>query len=130
MTSFRPIPAFEDMPTVVDLDRLEMSGRALQADFSFARDDPRRLRVSFSVVAVVRALDDTHWSTEQDEPCEGMINGHFAYEVEGARFWKAQSPLINDQRDAHPLTHYAFVTGWTCLDVISDQGPVFTIMLP
>lgn len=80
-------------------------------------------------MAVLRTLDDAHWSTEQEEPCYGITPDHFAYTVEGARFWKAQSALITDQGRRRPhLQHYAFLTGWTCLDVISDQRPVFTVL--
>lgn len=81
------------------------------------------------MVAVLRALDDTHWSTEQEGPCYGIAPEHFAYTVEGARFWKAQSVLITDESGrSRQLQHYVFMTGWTCLDVISDQRPVFTLL--
>ncbi len=131
MTLFTAIPVIDGMPEVVDLLHLRMEARALRAEFSFGGDDPRRLAVTFSAVAVLRALDDAHWSTEHDEPCEGLSKHHFAYEVDGARFWRAQSSLITDQRGRRqPFRHYAFLTGWTCVDVISDQRPIFAMLAP
>jgi hypothetical protein len=55
-----------------------------------------------------------------------MLPDHFAYRVEGSRFWNSQSEVL-------PLTfpnarHYLFVTGWACLDVISSVQPeIFVI---
>nr|AWM10898.1 hypothetical protein CIT39_01665 [Bradyrhizobium symbiodeficiens] len=65
-------------------------------------------------------------STENlNTPSEGLVAEHFAYLVEDSRFWKSQSEALKLVHSN--ARHYRFVTGWTCLDVISDEKPVMIV---
>lgn len=108
-----------------DMRTLLWQEGGIVADFYIPERD-NVLRVRFERVHVVRVLDEMPLSTENEpSPNEGLIPNHFAYRVEGALFWRSQSEALFATRpDAR---HYQFVTGWTCLDVISDQAPSLTV---
>jgi hypothetical protein len=108
-----------------DLITLTWEDQGIRADFAIPGDASRALTVRFDRTHVVRILDEMPLSTEgADTPSEGLIPEHFAYLVEDSWFWKSQSEAF---RLVHSTArHYRFVTGWTCLDVISDDGPVIT----
>jgi hypothetical protein len=94
------------------------------ADFLLA--DERAVRVTFNKPCIIRILDEMPLSTENDGPSEGLIPEHFAYRVEGSAFVDAQSEawkFVNA-----PVTHYRFITGWACLDVLSSGQPSFTVI--
>jgi len=74
MTLFTAIPVIDGMPEVVDLLHLRMEARALRAEFSFGGDDPRRLAVTFSAVAVLRALDDAIGAPSTTSPARASPN--------------------------------------------------------
>ena len=66
-------------------------------------------------------------TTENEENApHGLVPEHFAYLVEGSLFWKSQSEtfkiVFNKAR------HYRFITGSTCLDVISDATPNISVI--
>lgn len=129
MPAFTPIhiePVFDCVHS--DMARLAWKKSALEADFYCPEG---LLRVSFSRAVVTRILDETFLSTEETHPITGLVPNHFAYEVEGAAFWDSQSFLITDHvyaRDSEGFKHYSFITGWTCLDVISDVAPTFRVV--
>lgn len=76
---------------------------------------------------IIRILDEMPLSTEHENtPREGNIPHHFAYRVEGATFETTQSETWKFAQ--HPATHYRFVTGWTCLDVLSSKEPTFRVV--
>ena len=94
----------------------------LVADFEIPQDKFSLLRVRFDKAYIVRVLDEMPLSTEEDSPNQGSVREHFAYRVEGARFWNAQSETFKfTHKDAQ---HYRFVTGGNCLDVIAGAAPV------
>ena|ERR1700730_9341125 len=47
---------------------------------------------------------------------------------EGSQFWKSQSDAF--KAVFNKARHYRFVTGWTCLDVISDAEPSMSVIIP
>ncbi len=53
---------------------------------------------------------------ENDTPNEGLVSEHFAYWLEGAAFARLQSSTWKEV--SGPVTHYQFVTGWACMDVL------------
>jgi len=66
-------------------------------------------------------------STEYDDtPNEGLISEHFAYRLEGAAFARLQSGAWKEVNA--PVTHYQFVTGWACLDVLTAATPAFAVV--
>ena len=106
------------------LERLVYDGRGLMADFT-SSDDRRVLRVLFSNVEMYRALDEMPLSLE-DEETIGVAPDHLAYRVEDASFWRALPPGFRST--IHTGGHYRFLTGWTCLDVVSIQTPEFALV--
>ena len=94
----------------------------------FIHDDlDNWFRVEFESVEIIRILDDMPLSTEQDwESAEGHVNGHFAYRVEGAHFWLSQSEAF--RACYYNSRHYRFLTDETCLDVVSQQAPRFSLI--
>lgn len=63
---------------------------------------------------------------ENDTPNKGLVSEHFAYRLEGAAFARLQSDAWK-KVDA-PVTHYQFVTGWACLDVLTAGTPAFAVV--
>lgn len=109
-----------------DLIALTWEDQGISAEFAIPDDASRVLTVRFDKTHVVRILDEMALSTEPEHtPSEGLIAEHFAYLVEGSSFWKSQSEAL--QLVHSNARHYCFVTGWTCLDVISDEEPVITV---
>jgi hypothetical protein len=108
-----------------DLVALTWLDRSIAADFIIPGDDQQVLRVHFDATHIVRILDEMPLSTEnEDTRPEGLVPDHFAYIVEGSLFWKSQSDAFKTL--FNKAQHYRFVTGWTCLDVISDVGPTMS----
>jgi hypothetical protein len=97
----------------------------LEADFHIPENANKRLRVTFPDVEITRTLDEMALSTEEPEKWVGLKAEHFAYEVTDAHFWRSQSLAL---RTVKNLKHYVFITGWTCLDVISRHPPTFSIV--
>ncbi len=127
MPIFRPLDCGLALKTSLStLQRLVLDGRALQADFLIPEDTGRRLRVSFADVEIIRTLDEMPLSTEETEKWVGLQSEHFAYEVTDAHFWRSQSEAL--KLTIPDLKHYCFITGWTCLDVISKHPPIFSVI--
>ena len=107
-----------------DLRSLLWRGCGIVADFDIPQSHDV-LRVQFDRVHVVRILDEMPLSTENEPASEGLIPNHFAYRVEGSLFWNSQSQAL---RDTSPhAKHFRFITGFTCVDVISDHAPLLTV---
>ena len=107
-----------------DLVAFRWETRGVAADFLLP--DKRAIRVTFNKPCIVRILDEMPLSTENDGPSEDLVPDHFAYQVEGSAFVDAQSEawkLVNA-----PVTHYRFITGWACMDVLSSGLPSFTVV--
>jgi hypothetical protein len=109
-----------------DLINLVLRGGALVADFSIPGDDQHALRVQFERVEIIRTLDEMPLSTEAEAtPNNGLLSEHFAYLVDGALFWHQQSEAFRVVYSN--ARHFRFVTGSTCLDVISVVGPELSV---
>jgi hypothetical protein len=90
-------------------------------------DEAHLLRVSFDKACIIRILDEMPLSTEKDDtPNEGLVPEHFAYRLEGAAFARLQSGTWKEVNA--PVTHYQFITGWGCLDVLTGATPAFTVV--
>jgi hypothetical protein len=127
MPIFRPIDYGINMKaSLCNLERLVLQGDALEADFYIPADANMRLRVNFVHVEIARTLDEMALSTEEPEKWIGLKAEHFAYQVTDAHFWRSQSPVLKVARPN--LKHYCFITGWTCLDVISQHPPTFAVV--
>ena len=102
------------------------------ADFIIPDDNVHLLRVTFDRQCIVRLLDEMPLSTETDDgPVEGLVPEHFAYRIEGAAFSRTQSEGWKEVQKVvqAPVTHYRFVTGWACMDVLSSAVPDFEIVM-
>nr|WP_246728192.1 hypothetical protein [Mesorhizobium japonicum] len=100
---------------------------AVVADFIIPGDEHHALRVLFTNQVIIRILDEMPLNTESEStPKEGLVPHHFAYRVEEATFETTQSQTWKFTQ--HPATHYRFVTGWTCLDVLSAKEPTFQVV--
>ncbi|MGC1780196.1 MAG: hypothetical protein WBB34_19850 [Xanthobacteraceae bacterium] len=100
----------------------------ITAEFIIPEDDHHKLRVVFPEVHIIRVLDEMPLSTEAEEtPNEGLVSEHFAYRVEGTRFWQIQSDAF---KLAHKKAqHYRFITGGNCLDVIASCPPAMSVVI-
>jgi hypothetical protein len=129
MPTFTPIDSGVSMKSSLStLDRLVLRGDALEADFYIPEEANKRLRVAFPHVEITRTLDEMPLSTEESEKWVGLRADHFAYEVVDAHFWRSQSSTFKIA--LKNLKHYVFITGGTCLDVISRHHPTFSIVTP
>ncbi len=88
-------------------------------------DEEHVFRVRFEKAEIVRLIDEMPLSTEAETQNEGLVPDHLAYTVKNSSFWLSQSEALKIARPA--LRHYRFITGWTCLDVISESAPSFVI---
>jgi len=110
-----------------DLVAFKWAANGIAADFILPDDDAHLLRVSFDKPCIIRLLDEMPLSTEEDDtPKEGLVPEHFAYRLENAVFARSQSPAW--KIGAGPVTHYQFVTGWACMDVLTAAAPQFTFV--
>jgi hypothetical protein len=125
MPRYRPIeiPA---PPAASQSDLVAFHWEAGGVTADFLLPDERAIRVTFNKECIIRILDEMPLSTEDDGPSEGLVPEHFAYRVEGSAFVDAQSEawkLVNA-----PVTHYRFITGWACMDVLSSGQPSFAVI--
>lgn len=110
-----------------DLVGFHWRANGISADFALPSDKSQVLRVSFDRQCIVRLLDEMPLSTEDDDgPNEGLVADHFAYRIEGAMFARTQSSTWKETMG--PVSHYQFVTGWGCMDVLSSGEPSFTLV--
>lgn len=108
------------------LDFRLREGRKVEADFLVPGDAEGLLRLRLDSVEVLRLLDEMAISTEMDTPTVGLVQDNLAYEVTGSTFWEQQSEALKITRPN--LRHYRFITGWTCLDVLTEATPLFEII--
>jgi hypothetical protein len=122
---YHPIEVYPEIDRAVsDMLELRWTDDGVVADFIITGDEHQALRVEFRNMVIIRVLDEMPLSTESEmTPKEGLVPDHFAYRVEGAVFEATQSEAWKFTQ--HPATHYRFVTGWTCLDVLSAKEPTF-----
>lgn len=128
MLTYRPIPVPCELKcSSSDLLDFQWRVDGISATFIIPGREDAVLQVSFAKPAIIRLVDEMPLSTEEDNlPNEGLVANHFAYRVEGSAFFLMQSDawkLVHA-----PCTHYRFVTGWTCLDVIAGVEPQFAVV--
>jgi hypothetical protein len=128
MARYEPIdPGVPISASRSDLFAFEWQVNGITADYILPDDDEHALRVSFDQPCIVRLLDEMPLSTEEDDsPDEGLIAEHFAYRLDGARFAHLQSQAWKEV--SGPVTHYRFITGWCCMDVLSGGNPSFLVV--
>jgi hypothetical protein len=128
MPKYEPIDAGLPLKAVAsDLLAFRWGADGIVADFVLPSDDSHVLRVSFDRPCIIRLLDEMALSIEEDDtPNEGLIPNHFAYRLEGARFARTQSETWKEIMG--PVTHYQFVTGMACMDVLSGAIPSFLVV--
>jgi len=128
MPKYQPIDVGVSIKAVAsDLLAFRWDANGIVADFILPDDDGHALRVSFDRCCIVRLLDEMPLSIEEDDtPNEGLVPNHFAYRLEGARFARTQSDAWKEI--VGPVTHYQFVTGMACMDVLSGATPSFLVV--
>lgn len=109
-----------------DLLAIRWTSDSLSADFILPRTEERVLRVRFNGPTIVRLLDEMPLSTEEGTKNEGLISRHFAYRVENSTFADTQSSAW--KMACHPVSHYEFITGAGCMDVLSKAEPIFEVV--
>jgi hypothetical protein len=109
-----------------DLLAIDWKRDSLSADFILPGAEGRALRVRFNGATIVRLLDEMPLSTEHGTRNEGLVARHFAYRVEGSIFADTQSEAWKDVH--RPVSHYEFITGWGCMDVLSGVKPSFEVV--
>ncbi len=109
-----------------DLVAFQWQVNGIVADFVIPSDDKHVLRISFDQQCIVRILDEMPLSTEMaSAESRGLVPNHFAYKVLGSTFEATQSPSWREI--GGPVTHYQFITGWACMDVLSAAEPTFSV---
>lgn len=128
MSDYHPIDCGVPLQaSLSDLASLHWSTNGLTLDFFLPDDEAHLLRVSFDRQCIIRVLDEMALSTEETEtPEQGLVSDHFAYRLEGSAFARTQSSNWKDVNA--PVTHYRFVTGWACVDVLTAAAPVFAVV--
>ncbi|MBP1848524.1 hypothetical protein J2046_006820 [Rhizobium petrolearium] len=79
------------------------------------------LRIAFQKIEIMRIVDDLPLLDLEDEQTSGILQHHFGYVVSDAAFWRANERTI--ERSVNPMTHYRFITGNSCVDIISSASP-------
>jgi hypothetical protein len=104
--------------------------QSIEATF-YGTESEHLLKITFASPCIVRLVDEFPLSTEHEEDRdEGLVSEHFAYLVEGSTFEKSQSETWKLVVGAHfrPVRHYRFITGNTCMDVVTPSEPVFQVI--
>lgn len=128
MPRYIPIPLdFSLQASRSDLLHFKWSPDEIAADFILPNHPQHLVRVTFNRQCIVRLVDEMPLSTEIDDtPHMGPVSEHFAYQVEGAAFARMQSNAWMTQ--SKQVQHYRFITGWTCMDVVSAAAPSFELI--
>jgi hypothetical protein len=126
MPRYEPIDVgFPIKASLSDISDFAWSTVGVRADFLIPEDDRYVLRVVFDQQCIVRLLDEMALSTETENgQIEGLVPDHFAYRLHDAVFARTQSEAWKLTM-RQPISHYRFVTGWICLDVLSAAAPAF-----
>lgn len=109
-----------------DLARVLWAPVNLYAEFLLAPKN-LRLRINFPKVTVYRVIDDLEMLDSEYDANVGIEYRHFGYQVEGAAFWRDNINHI--KRVGSPQAHYRYITGNSCVDVISVYEPHYAGLL-
>ena len=113
----------------VNSDLLGFDWRNRTADFVIPDDDGHVLRIRFRGEVIVRMLDEMPLSIETDPATwDGLVPHHFAYRVQDGWSGGGQPEAWGDVLGLGPPTHYQFLTGFGCLDVLTHAEPEFTVV--
>jgi hypothetical protein len=123
MPKYEPINVGVQFDTLLSgIHSIDWAPLASTLEFYIPESD-NVLKIAVNGMAVIRVLDEFHVSTEDiPEDRHGMVPCHFAYEVSGHVLKDVQSVYLRENG-----THYQFITGSGCADVISEQPPSFTV---
>lgn len=124
MVVYKPIgPHFDWDSDFVELKSYDWLSDT--ATFAVEKMDFDTVSVRFPAGGSVRIVDELALSTESHDTA-GIIPHHFAYVVEGDRFFSEHSSawLASEK----PIAQFRFLTGHECLDVISNSEPEFTTL--
>ena len=125
MISYEPIECVTLWTHADDADLVSFDWLTKKAEF-VSNVDGAKLVIMFDGEVIVRMLDELPLSTESEpKDWAGIIPHHFAYRVEGDPFLVAQSDTWQSMEPN--LSHYRFLTGSGCLDVVTSATPRFTI---
>lgn len=125
MTKYDPLDiGISIVASKSDLAKFSWNANGIEAHFVLPDSTEQLLRVRFDRECIVRLLDEMPMSTEDDHT--GLVPEHFAYRVYGAKFERIQSASWREIN--RPVTHYQFITGWACMDVISAASPSFDVV--
>ena len=109
-----------------DLIAFRWRTNGIEADFIIPGNDAHLISVRFDSQCIVRLLDEMPLSTEENGSVNtGLVPEHFAYRVRNAAFELMQSAAWKETGDPK---HYQFVTGWACMDVVSNTEPSFRVV--
>jgi hypothetical protein len=127
MAEYEPIdPGVPLRASMSDLIAFRWQTNSIEADFIIPGDDAHLMSVRFNSPCIVRLLDEMPLSTEENGSANtGLVPEHFAYRVRNAAFESMQSIAWKETSDPK---HYQFVTGWACMDVISNAEPSFNVV--
>lgn len=110
-----------------DLAFLQWSTNGVTLYFFLPDDEVHLLQVSFQRQCILRVLDELALSTEDtDTPNDGLVPNHLAYRVDDSSFARNQSSAWKEVNS--PVTHYQLITGWTCVDVLTSESPMFGVV--
>jgi len=127
MPTYKPLAhGYDVRASQSDLVNMSWTPTRIAADFLVPGEVACLLRVGFDRPCIVRRLDEMPLSTEDDGPVTGLVSEHLAYEVDGASFARTQSEAW--KLACGPVAHFRFVTGWTCMDVLSAARPIFRLV--
>lgn len=128
MAEYEPIdPGVPMAASLSDLFAFRWRTSSVEADFIIPGDDTHLICVRFDSQCIVRLLDEMPLSTEENGSANtGLVPEHFAYRIRNAAFERMQS-VAWMETNGDPK-HYQFVTGWACMDVISDAEPSFSVV--
>ena len=129
MAIYEPIdPGVPIKASMSDLIAFRWDTNSVEADFMIPGDDTHLISVRFNSQCIVRILDEMPLSTEDNGGANiGLVSDHFAYRVRNAVFERTQS-VAWKETNGDPI-HYQFVTGWACMDVLSNAEPSFTVVM-
>jgi len=116
-TIYRPIEIENVSAVNASLMSVRYDQGRLLADYS-VDDVPVIVRASIPSVATYRLIDGNSMPADEIEQQEGLSRDHMLYLVSGAKYADQFRPVIEGR-----ILHFRFVTGISCLDVLTTARP-------
>ncbi len=114
---YRPIQIKKVSAVNANLISLRYCHGQLLVDYS-TDDVPIIVRASIPSVATYRLVDGVTMPSDEIEQQEGLSPDNMLYLVSGAKYAEQFRPMIEGR-----LLHFRFVTGISCLDVLTTARP-------